>query len=279
MDAASIVVLGAPSAGKTVYLSALYYHLWQGHDSMTMRASSGAMHADLLKSTEAMLAGNLPPATQSLRHYEFELEYFGRTFYLRFLDYPGELFQKVFFEMAIDSDEARELYDTCTKADGVILLIDPTAVVEGVYDLDFGISNLFRFYASNEKTPEFVFAFTKRDTNLKLMDSGINLFVRQHLPHVSRLLGSGMRMLHFSSIIRSKHSVQLSSPDVVKSPLTAILEALQKSRVDAERETFLRRSAWRNAVAIGGWVVVVVICILGMFMIGVFLRQLFDGAD
>jgi hypothetical protein len=123
----TIIVLGGPSAGKTVYLSVLYHHLWHGSDGMIMRAGSGAMHTELLGSVEALKRGTMPPATQALRPYEFELERNGQKYHLRCLDYPGELFRRVFFDLAIDSDEAPELNRFCEDAAGVIVLADPAS--------------------------------------------------------------------------------------------------------------------------------------------------------
>jgi hypothetical protein len=85
------------------------------------------MHTELLGSVEALKRGTMPPATQALRPYEFELERNGQKYHLRCLDYPGELFRRVFFDLAIDSDEARELMRFCEDAAGVIVLADPAS--------------------------------------------------------------------------------------------------------------------------------------------------------
>jgi len=275
-EPSTIVVLGGPSAGKTVYVSVLYHHLWSGHEGMLMRAGNGATHAELLKSADSLAGGKMPPATQALRHYEFELEHNRRLYYVRYLDYPGELFRKVFFDMAVDSDEARELLRTCENAAGVLVLVDPQSVVDEGWETDYALSNLFRFYQSNDADPKFVFAFTKRDENHRVVGDHITAFVKQNLPHVSRLLGGGMRMMHFSSIIKSQHSVQLSRADIVKAPLESILGAIEGEQTDRARQALQRRWAIRDAIARAGWFLVILICVLCSFTIGVFLRHLVE---
>jgi hypothetical protein len=189
--ASSIIVLGGPAAGKTVYPRALYHHLWQGHDGMLMRAGSGGMHAELLANVAALQTGTVPPATQALKHYEFELEYQGRNYQLRYLDYPGEVFRKVFFDLAIDSDESRELTQICESASGVLVLIDPQSVFDNASDIDYSLSNLIRFYDARPEKPQFVLAFTKRDINQELITETLSRFVRTRLPHTARMRKRG----------------------------------------------------------------------------------------
>src|SRR3990172_10772264 len=185
MESYTIMGLGGPAAGKTVYLSVLYHHLWGGHDGLSMRAGSGTLHSELLKSAEDIQAGNFPPATQALKHYDFELRHNSMLLHLRFLDYPGELFRKVFYDMAVDSNEARQLYEACTAANGVIVLADPQSTVDGTWDIDYAITNLLRFYKSNgRRRPQFVLAFTKRDQTQALVKGSVTEFVRKRLPHL-----------------------------------------------------------------------------------------------
>lgn len=275
-EASSIIVLGGPSAGKTVYLSVLYHHLWDGHDRMVMRAGSGTMHSELLNLAESLRNGTMPPATQALRHFEFELEHQGRSYHLRYLDYPGELFRKVFYDMTIESDEARELLRMCEDAAGVVVLVDPQSVVDNGAEVDYALSSLFRFYESKSVRPKFVLAFTKRDENQKLVGDHVALFMKRHLPHVARMLDRGMRLMHFSSIIRSKHSVQFARAIAVKAPLESILEAIEEEQVDKARQVFMRRLAVKSAVAKAGWFICLLICVLCSFLAGVFLRHIVE---
>lgn len=247
-DASSIIVLGGPAAGKTVYLSVLYHHLWNGHNGMVMRAGSGTMHSELLKATETLRRGTMPPATQALRHYEFELEHGGRLYHLQYLDYPGEVFRKAFFEMSIDTDETRELMRICDSAAGVIILVDPKTIVENGDELDFALSNLFRYYGSRTHKPQFTFALTKRDETEGIVGDHIASFLKRHLPHVARMLGTGMRIMHFSSIVRSSNTVQLARAEAVKKPIEAILEAVEEARIDGARQVFYRRLAVRRSI-------------------------------
>ena len=275
-EPSSIVVLGGPAAGKTVYLSILYHHLWDGHDGMVMRAGSGAMHSELLGLAESIGKGTMPPATQALRHFEFELQHEARIYHLQYLDYPGELFRKVFYDMTIDSDEARELLSICETAAGVLVLVDPRSVVDAGREMDYALSNLFRFYESKPVCPQFVFAFTKRDQNQDLVGDHLASFVKRRLPHVARLLGRGMRLMHFSSIIKSKQSVQFARPMAVRAALDAILEAIEEQQIDKARVAFMRRLAVKSALTKAGWFLCILISVLCAFLIGVFLRHIVE---
>lgn len=249
MESYRIVVLGGPAAGKTVFLASLYSHLWQGLDELTMRAATGTMHSDLLAMGQEIQAGKMPPATQALRHLEFELRHFEQLYSLRFLDYPGELFRKVFYDTTVDSEEARQLYDVSTTADGIIALVDPISVVDGSWDIDYALSNLMRFYKSNgRKQPKFVVAFTKRDKTDYLFAKKIKHFVRQHLPHLSSELGNGMRLQHFSSIINRDGKVTFASPVTVTAPLRCVIDALEAETSLRNREMFLRQLSWKRAL-------------------------------
>jgi hypothetical protein len=278
MQASSIIVLGGPSAGKTVYLAALYHHLWKGYDTMVMRAGNGTTHSELLKTAEDIVSGHLPPATQALRHYDFELEHNGRLYHLHYLDYPGELFRKVFYEMAVDADEARQLHEICVHAAGVLVLVDPKSVGDLAYDVDYALSNLLRYYRENAADPKFVIALTKRDENQDLVKDGVAVFMKHRLPHTARLLGRGARLMHFSSIIRSPLSIQLAGPHVVSAPLESVIAAIHE---EAHQEDLLRvlRRATTKAVLRGiavklGIGLALLIAAALCFLLGVWARHL-----
>lgn len=272
----TILVLGGPSAGKTVFISTLYHHLWNGHDGMVMRASNGTMHSELLGSVESILAGNMPAATASLRHYEFELEHENRIYNLRYLDYPGELFRRVFHEMTIDTDEARELHGYCENAGGVLMLVDPRNVVEASGEADYSLSNLLRFCRSQPTPPEVVVAFTKRDENRDTVGGHVYSFVKKYLPHTARELKRGIHVMHFCSLIKSDHSVQLANALAVKAPLESILEAMEQQQIDRARRSYVRRLAWRDTFGKVFVVLVVAVATILSFMAGVFLRHLVE---
>jgi hypothetical protein len=275
-DSSTIIVLGGPSAGKTVYLSVLYHHLWNGCDGMVMRAGSGAMHAELLSSVDALKRGVMPPATQALRPYEFELEHSRRKYHLRCLDYPGELYRRVFFDLAIDTDESRELMRFCEDAAGVIVLADPASIVANPAEMDYCLSNLFRFYQSRPVMPKFVFALTKRDENSELVGTHVAQFVMRHLPHSARLLGPGMRLMHFSSLAKAHTQVQLANAAVVKAPVEAMLQAIEQEQVDRARQAVLRRASARDALIKAGWFLALFVAVLLAFLAGIYVRYVFE---
>jgi hypothetical protein len=260
-EPSTIVVLGGPSAGKTVYLSVLYYHLWNGHDGMTMRAANGAMHSELLQSADALLKGTSPPATQALRHFEFELEHEHRPYYVRYLDYPGELYRKVFFDLTIDSKESNALMQMCENATGALVLVDPISAIENPAETDYMLSNMLRFFQTHMNRPKFTFAFTKRDENATQVGADLTSFVRLNLPHVAKQLGPGMRMMHFASIIRTPES---------------ILYAIEDEQSENERREFMRRLAARKAARSAVTVIAIGLALLSTFFVGALLRQLVE---
>jgi hypothetical protein len=278
MQASSIIVLGGPSAGKTVYLAALYHHLWKGYGTMVMRAGDGATHSELLRTADEILSGRLPPATQALRHYDFELEHNGRRYNLHYLDYPGELFRKVFYEMAVDGDEARQFHEICAHAAGVVVLLDPKSIGDITYDVDYAISNLLRYYRAAGSDPKFVMALTKRDENHDLVKHGVGVFLKCHLPHTARLLGRGARLMHFSSILKSPVSIFFTGPDVVTAPLGSIIAAIDEEVHQAGLARVMRRATIRAVlrgiavkVVIG---IVLLVATVFSFVLGIWARRL-----
>ncbi|MCH8242937.1 MAG: hypothetical protein IH897_10045 [Planctomycetes bacterium] len=222
---------------------------------------------------DRIACGEVPPATQALRYYEFELQTERCTYFLKFLDYPGELFRKVFYESTVDSDEARQLYDLSTSADAVIALCDPKSVLDGTWDIDYAFSNLVRFYKSEgRKEPFFVLAFTKRDQTQDFVGRRVSRFVRKRLPHLAAELARGVRIQHFCSFISESGRIVLASPNTVTAPLRSVIDALESERSEHDREAFLRRIAWkRTAVRVSGVLIVLVIVIVA-FVVGVLSR-------
>ncbi len=274
MDPSTVVVLGGPAAGKTVFLTALYHHLWRGTGDLRIRAATGQVHTDLLTAAEQILLGKMPPATQALRHMEFELDHRGRVYYLRFLDYPGELFRRVFYDSIVDSDEAKLLYEASTGADGVIALADPTSVLDGTWDIDYALSNLIRFYRSNgKKQPKFVLAFTKRDQTELLVGLRIKKFVKDNLPHLASELGNGIRLQHFCSVIAQNGQVSFSQPDTVVAPLRSIIQALEEERYVTGRRLFMRKLAWQRSLIRAFAIIFAILMVFLAFASGVVCRS------
>jgi len=274
MQTCRIVVLGGPAAGKTVFVASLYHHLWQGTGSFSMRAATGSMHSDLLALGEQLCQGNMPPATQALRHFEFELKHGARTYSLRFLDYPGELFRKVFYDTAVDSEEARELYDLSTSADGIIALVDPASMLDGTWDIDFALSNLLRFYSSEGRNrPKMVIAFTKRDKTEALVGHRVASFVNRHLPHVASELGRGMRLQHFCSFIESNGGIKLSQADTIAAPLRSVIDAIEVDDAQKRRDYYMRRLAWQRSLTAWAIALLALLAIISAFVLGVVCRD------
>jgi len=274
MDTSTIVVLGGPGAGKTMFLNSLYYHLWNGSDGLSIRAATGTMHQELLGSAEQIRMGVLPPATQALRHYEFELEYGFKRYSLRFLDYPGELFRKVFYEGIVDSNEARELYSLSTSAEGVIALADPKSVLDGTWDIDYALTTLLRFYKTDgRKHPKIVLAFTKRDETELLVGERVSEFVRKNLPHLAGELGRGMRLQHFCSIIKSNGHIQFAQAATVAAPLRSIVDAIENEQSQQRRARFMWWLAWKRALIVCLTIIAVALLVLGAFALGVLTRK------
>jgi len=273
MQTCRIVVLGGPAAGKTVFLSSLYHHLWQGLDGLSMRAATGGMHSELLSLGEQIQGGNLPPATQALRHFEFELKHFDRYYSLRFLDYPGELFRRVFYDTSVDSEEARELYDVSTSADGIIALVDPQSILDGTWDIDYALSNLLRFYhVEGRKQPKMVLAFTKRDESKGLVGFSVRQFVRENLPHVRAELGEGMRLQHFCSIVRGSNGIRFSKADTITAPLRSLIDEIEQEDATARRDRYMRRIGRQRVLVRCGLALLLVGAVMIAFMSGVICR-------
>lgn len=276
-DQSTILILGGPAAGKSVYLSVLYRQLWGNDPHFQIRAGDGTMHAELNRTAEQIVAGTMPPATQALRNLEFELSYGDEVFHLRSLDYPGELFRRVFFDLAVDSDEAREFYRACERASALIVLVDPETVARNPIDMDFALSNLFRYFDGRAERVAFVLAFTKRDATEKIVGDSVVRFVRRNLTQTSRLMKRGLRVLHFSSIIKLKDEIQFATGASIRAPLEAVIEQM------AERHQRQRREAWNErlrrgkAMRTSAIVAILLFAIIVSFTLGIAARQLVES--
>jgi len=270
----TILILGEPSAGKTVYLSVLYHHLWHGWNGITMRAGTGTMHSELLRSVAELANGNPPAATAALHHYEFEIERGDVTYHLRYLDYPGELFQKVFHNLVLDTDEARELYSYCENAGGVLVLIDPASAVARSAEVDYALSNLIRYCRAGRDT-EFVIAFTKRDQTEKLVAEyrSLGRFLRKTMPHSYRELSEAARIMHFCSFRRKNDAMVLAQPHTVAAPLIAVLDCVEKRTLARHRRTRRDVRSWLATVKLAGTVILVFSLTVLAFLAGVLIRH------
>jgi len=192
-----IVILGRRASGKTVYLSVLYERFWKSLDGLTMKAVSGAVHSDLIRTVDGLRSARWPPATLETQHCDLEIEYNQRKHLLVALDYAGELFRRAFVEDVTDSPEAEELVRHLDSAAAVMLLIDPAVAVakdvDATIDDDFGMTQAvtrIRNWPGGRDIP-FALVLTKADQNRELIRraGGLERFVARHFPALARTLG------------------------------------------------------------------------------------------
>ncbi len=240
-DRARIVVIGRRRAGKTIYLARLYEALWQGcklYDGvmppknaptsgvvtkMSCRASSGAAHLQFMRIAEELHAGRWPAATLGNSYAELFIDYGGREFKLTALDYPGELFRKVFMGDSTDPD-ALELAEAIDRAIAAIFLIDPAVVAAGGEEAQedaFGLTQAaarIRESVGGSEVP-IAIVFTKCDLNKALIREagGVRKFA---LKHFKQLFRSVDRTSVFASaaVRTAQNSLGKSVPIVVGSP-------------------------------------------------------------
>jgi hypothetical protein len=137
-----IVVLGRRQAGKTLFISMLYWILWRSRGKLAMKAVQGQTHAACMENLQFLQKGRWPAATAGSRFLDFEVSYRGVSRSLVMLDYPGEVFRRAFItnEMGPDVEELLEHVD---RAAALILLTDPSTVLSSDLmeraDDDFGL--------------------------------------------------------------------------------------------------------------------------------------------
>jgi len=246
-----VVVLGRTQAGKTVYLSALYYTLWKEKSEIRVRALDGPTHKACIEVIDSLKRGVWPSSTIGSRYLNMEVSYKGAWRPLVSLDYPGEVFRKAFIDNTTGSD-VEDLLDHIDRAAGVILLLDPAVVVEqGMMismDDDFGMMKAIeriRAWPDGAEVP-IALVLTKYDRRRHIIEAEGNLasFVKKHYRALLRVC------VHLRTFVCSAVQEQGGPnhskirpdfrPTGVVAPLRHILESLtqhanQKAQLEQQR--------------------------------------------
>jgi GTPase SAR1 family protein len=176
-----IVVLGRPQAGKTVYLSLLYEHAWNSCCSFKMKALKGVHHESLIKSARKIKKKInseeeqfLPRTIEVVKPY-LEIQYDGKSRTMVSLDYSGEVFQQAFIKDNHEKEEVKELLEHIDRAQSIILLVDPSHLVEdegsGEIDNTYGMLKAIervKNWPNGNEVP-IVLVVTKTDKNQELL--------------------------------------------------------------------------------------------------------------
>ncbi len=199
-----IAILGRPSSGKSVYLAVLYHQLWTSADDLSGRAIDGQSHAAILRDFQSLRQGQWLGGTIATRKSELQIRFRGCPVTLSTMDYPGEVFQKVFFENRIDTAEQQALLHQVEACMGALLLVDPEHAMRAdadLLDVEFSFLQVADHLSERGFGDHMLLLLTKRDRNETLVDSygGPRAFASRHLP---RLLRAHPRLtvVHLSSV-------------------------------------------------------------------------------
>lgn len=192
----AILILGRRRAGKTIYLATLYANFWKSTSGLVMKSLSGPTHMTLMDIANQLKTGQWPDATLGTRQLEFEIDYRGQSHLLVAFDYSGEDFRRAFIDEDISSPEVKKLLNYVDRASAVILLMDPSVMIDGKHDEiaddDFGMVQAvqrIRNWPGGEHVP-IVIVLTKADRNRALIQSHGTApnFVLRHYPALARTL-------------------------------------------------------------------------------------------
>lgn len=281
-----IVILGRRGAGKTMYISMLFWLLWRAKDDLRMRAVDGQTHQACLETLQAIQDGRFPMSTTGTRYLNFELHYRGRIRSLVMLDYPGETFRKAF--VGDDrSPEVVELLEHIDRAAGLILLSDPaTATSKQLLeraDDDFGFLKAVervRSSTGGDSVP-ISLVLTKMDARQALVEPAGDAaaFVTRTFPQLvhemrtyrvfacsacGEKLRNGVRVPYFSQSVKPfglieplRHILE----DLERQDDACEAEALELAQQKLERSATIRRRV--NLTLIGILTAVVSAAVLG----------------
>lgn len=188
-----IVVLGRPQSGKTVYLAVLYRNLWRATGDLSACSTDGESHRVLLEHYASMSRGQWPEGGQGtldVRHHDWSIQYAGATLHLSTMDYPGEIYRKVFFEKRLDQPECLTLFRQVESAMAVMLLLDPSHALADeldIVDLEFSCVQVVEHLREKGLENNFLVVLSKRDQNASLLaqHGGPRNFVRRRLPRLA----------------------------------------------------------------------------------------------
>ena len=264
-----IVILGRSQAGKTVYITRLYYELYYNSRKwgISLRSRSGPRHAELANFFAELTSGRWPKPTNSQAHIDCRLVCDGTERNLTMLDYSGEDFSNAFVRGVIEGENVTELIEHIDHASGVILLIDPKNAVDNrnpgkLIDDDFGMPAVvarIRGFPGGSDIP-IAIVLTKFDLNQELIrdSGGFEVFVDKYLHQVwSAADGCRAAFTCAAVAVRQASRTGLAVPDVRKCPVNVveplkwILERLSKheSRIQRRAVRAQSDSAVDRAVA------------------------------
>ena len=272
-----IVILGRPSSGKSVLLTVLYQQLWESTGQLTIRACDGNTHAALLQDYASLMGGQWLPATQALREYDLELHHDGRVTPMSVLDYPGELYRRLFFEKRVDGPELDTMYQALRRAMGVVLLIDPSDLLkpgEAQIDTEFAAIQVLEHFRNNGSPSQslpLVLVYTKRDENAEMVKraGGLARFTAKYMPRLARLIHN-VPIVHLSAMRTTESNGRrmpwmASSEEQVALPLRLILRQIDAARQPPRVES--AKAAMKQTARRYWWPAFVVATAVWLFII------------
>ncbi len=267
-----IVVIGRRSSGKTVYMSLLYDRLWKSRGTIKVKAVKGMSHAQFIKTAEDIRHGQWPPATHGISQSFIEIDYRDQNRLMVVLDYPGELFTDAFVK-DVESKEVDTLLEHIDRASAVILLVDPSHMVEG--DVGPQIDNDYGFLQAITRIQNWpggtdvpvVLILTKADQNYPIIKEhgGTRAFVEKYFSSLIRTTRH-LKVCTISAIsgADSKITDGLSAPEIplqycldrVSAVETRIAEINRNKRRDSYCLLIEKKEKTRNIVVNIVWLIV-----------------------
>lgn len=136
----TVLIVGRQASGKSVFIASLFRQLdghkanvWERHAmrlfSRDLRGSAGQVrYKGLLEHVKLLESNCWPKATAEWAEFDFEVEHpLGRSA-VKYVDYPGEVFSRAFFE-GIDDQYTERLRGELASASHVVLLIDVAQIL------------------------------------------------------------------------------------------------------------------------------------------------------
>ncbi|MEE9392518.1 MAG: hypothetical protein V3W41_08430 [Planctomycetota bacterium] len=128
-DARSVVLIGAVASGKTTFLAGLRVVAETSRDNEIQVFPGDEDTQSVLDEAQGSLRNGVwPAATTTAHHHEIMIKYRTATIQLTALDYPGEELDRLLETSG--SPAGRKLRETLSKADRLLVLIDPLQHVD-----------------------------------------------------------------------------------------------------------------------------------------------------